>query len=173
MAEFKEFDQEDWEGLSADYSGDDRSDSSDAYFSALDADYVASVARRKQIWSKVVDYTFRPVTFDDVIGHKEVGQRLREMVSVHAEMPELAQAAGLAVSGGTILHGVPGSGKSLLFHALANWTVSRYGSNKYVIGTMDPSTIASTWQSGSELSSVAVVEVMADLAPCIILLDEV
>ncbi len=59
------------------------------------------------------------VSWDDVGGLKEAKEKLRELVELPLLRPDLFKKAGIKPSKGILLHGVPGTGKTLLAKAVA------------------------------------------------------
>lgn len=60
------------------------------------------------------------VTFDDVGGYEDVKRTLVEQVQQCLSCRDLGEDLGLDFSGGILLHGPPGTGKTMLIRALAN-----------------------------------------------------
>jgi len=60
------------------------------------------------------------VTFDDVGGHAEAKRRLHEQVDQVLSNQDTAEAMGITFGNGILLHGPPGTGKTMLVRALAN-----------------------------------------------------
>jgi len=65
--------------------------------------------------AKVVD-----ITYSDVGGLKEEINKVREMIEIPLKHPEVFKRLGIDPPAGVLLHGPPGSGKTLLARAVAN-----------------------------------------------------
>ena len=66
------------------------------------------------------------VTYEDVGGLANVIAQLRETVELPLARPDLFRQLGIAPSRGVLLHGPPGSGKTLLASAVAGETGARF-----------------------------------------------
>lgn len=60
------------------------------------------------------------VTYEDIGGLDEEIKKIREMVELPLKHPEIFERLGVEPPGGVLLHGPPGSGKTLLAKAVAN-----------------------------------------------------
>jgi transitional endoplasmic reticulum ATPase len=60
------------------------------------------------------------VTYDDIGGHREVIEKVREMVELPLRNPDLFIHLGIEPPKGVLMHGPPGTGKTLLAKAVAN-----------------------------------------------------
>ncbi len=70
---------------------------------------------------KIVD-----VTYEDIGGLTEEVKKIREMVELPLKHPELFQRLGIEPPKGVLLHGSPGTGKTLLAKAVANETNAHF-----------------------------------------------
>jgi transitional endoplasmic reticulum ATPase len=66
------------------------------------------------------------VTYEDIGGLEEEVKKIREMVELPLKHPELFERLGVEAPKGVLLHGVPGTGKTLLAKAVANETNSNF-----------------------------------------------
>ena len=66
------------------------------------------------------------VTYEDIGGLKEEVKKLREMVELPLKHPEIFIKLGIEPPAGVLLHGPPGSGKTLLAKAVANETNANF-----------------------------------------------
>ncbi len=70
---------------------------------------------------KIVD-----VTYEDIGGLQDEVKKIREMVELPLKHPELFQRLGIEPPKGVLLHGSPGTGKTLLAKAVANETNAHF-----------------------------------------------
>ncbi len=66
------------------------------------------------------------VTYEDVGGLDEEVKKIREMVELPLKHPEIFERLGIEAPKGVLLHGSPGTGKTLLAKAVANETSSHF-----------------------------------------------
>ena len=106
------------------------------------------------------------VTYEDIGGLKEEVQKIREMVELPINHPELFDRLGIDPPKGVLLHGPPGTGKTLIAKAVANET------NAYFISISGPE-IMSKWYGESEKRIREIFEEAEANAPSIIFIDEI
>jgi transitional endoplasmic reticulum ATPase len=66
------------------------------------------------------------VTYEDIGGLSDEIRKIREMVELPLKHPELFEALGIEPPKGVLLHGTPGTGKTLLAKAVANETAANF-----------------------------------------------
>jgi len=66
------------------------------------------------------------VTYEDIGGLGEEIKKIREMVELPLKHPEIFEQLGIEAPKGVLLHGAPGTGKTLLAKAVANETNSHF-----------------------------------------------
>ena len=66
------------------------------------------------------------VAYEDIGGLDEEIKKIREMVELPLKHPEIFERLGVEAPKGVLLHGVPGTGKTLLAKAVANETSSHF-----------------------------------------------
>ena len=70
--------------------------------------------------TEVTEEKIPEVTYEDIGGLREEVTKLREMVELPLKHPEIFNKLGIEPPAGVLLHGPPGSGKTLLAKAVAN-----------------------------------------------------
>jgi transitional endoplasmic reticulum ATPase len=106
------------------------------------------------------------VTYDDLGGMRDTIDALREMVELPLRHPELFQRLGVDPPKGVLLHGPPGTGKTMLARAVANESAARFFS---IAG---PEIMGSAYGE-SERRLRDLFEQAAQSAPSIIFIDEI
>jgi len=69
---------------------------------------------------EISDETIPEVTYEDIGGLTDEVKKIREMVEVPLKHPEIFERLGVEPPKGVLLHGHPGTGKTLLAKAVAN-----------------------------------------------------
>jgi transitional endoplasmic reticulum ATPase len=105
------------------------------------------------------------VTYEDVGGLHEEVQKVREMIDLPLRHPELFKRLGVEAPKGVLLHGAPGTGKTLLAKAIANET----NANFYSISGPE---IMSKFYGESEARLREIFQQAENNAPSIIFIDE-
>jgi transitional endoplasmic reticulum ATPase len=106
------------------------------------------------------------VTYDDLGGMRGAIEALREMVELPLRHPELFQRLGVDPPKGVLLHGPPGTGKTMLARAVANESSASFFS---IAG---PEIMGSAYGE-SERRMREIFEQAAEAAPSIIFIDEI
>lgn len=106
------------------------------------------------------------VRWDDVGGLDEVKRLLTEVVLWQFRYDALFEQAGVRAPKGVLLHGAPGTGKTLLAKALAGETEANF------IAVKGPQ-LLSMWIGESERGVREVFRKARQAAPCIIFFDEI
>ena len=113
------------------------------------------------IEEKIVD-----VTYEDIGGLTDEVKKIREMVELPLKHPELFTKLGIDPPKGVLLHGSPGTGKTLLAKAVANET------NAHFIHLDSPS-VMSRYVGDAEKRIRDIFEEAEKNAPSIIFIDEI
>jgi len=106
------------------------------------------------------------VTYDDLGGMTATIDNLREMVELPLRHPELFQRLGVDPPKGVLLHGPPGTGKTMLARAVANESAAKFF---HING---PEIMGSAYGE-SERRLRELFEQAAEAAPSIIFIDEI
>ncbi|MGV8174831.1 MAG: CDC48 family AAA ATPase [Methanothrix sp.] len=105
------------------------------------------------------------VVYEDIGGLKPVITKVREVIELPLKHPELFDRLGIDPPKGVLLHGPPGTGKTMLAKAVAN------ESDAYFISINGPE-IMSKYYGESEKALRDIFEEAEKNAPAIIFLDE-
>uniref|UniRef100_A0A3B0MTU6 Cell divison cycle CDC48 homologue, putative or transitional endoplasmic reticulum ATPase, putative n=1 Tax=Theileria annulata TaxID=5874 RepID=A0A3B0MTU6_THEAN len=116
--------------------------------------------------SREDDDSFGEVGYDDIGGMNKQLSKIRELIELPLLHPELFKTVGINPPKGVILHGPPGSGKTLVARAIANET----GAKCYVINGPE---IMSKMVGESEEKLRKTFETASKNAPSIIFIDEI
>ena len=106
------------------------------------------------------------VTWDDVGGLESLKEELREAVEWPLKHKEAFEHTDVAAPKGILLHGSPGTGKTLIAKAVAHTTESNF------ISIKGPE-LLSKWVGESEKGIREIFRKARQAAPCIIFLDEI
>jgi len=106
------------------------------------------------------------VTYDDVGGLRDAIQKIREMVELPLRHPEIFERLGIDPPKGVLLHGSPGTGKTLLAKAVANES----DANFFYIGGPE---IISKYVGESEERLRKLFKEAEENAPRIVFIDEI
>lgn len=106
------------------------------------------------------------VTYDDVGGLEEEVKKVREMIELPLRHPELFDKLGVEAPKGVLLHGSPGTGKTLLARAVANETNSNFQS-------LSGPEVMSKFYGQSEENIREIFKQAEENAPSIIFIDEI
>ena len=112
------------------------------------------------------ELTASDVTLADIGGLDEVKRQLERSFLAPLRNPELAAAFRKSASGGLLLWGPPGCGKTFLARA----TAGEMGANFYNVGLAD---ILDMWIGSSERNLAAVFDAARRNAPCVLFFDEI
>lgn len=106
------------------------------------------------------------VNYEDIGGLREEITKVREMVELPLKHPEIFERLGVEAPKGVLLHGTPGTGKTLLAKAVASET----NSNFILINGPE---VISKWYGESEKNLRKIFEDAEKGAPSIIFIDEI
>ncbi|MGM5481906.1 MAG: CDC48 family AAA ATPase [Nanobdellota archaeon] len=115
---------------------------------------------------EIVEEKMLEVTYEDVGGLTEQIKRIREMVELPLKHPELFERLGIEPPKGVLLHGPPGTGKTMLAKAVANETASNF----FLINGPE---IMSKFYGQSEANIRKKFEEAEKNAPSVIFIDEI
>ncbi|HEX9708690.1 MAG TPA: CDC48 family AAA ATPase [Candidatus Thermoplasmatota archaeon] len=106
------------------------------------------------------------VSYEDIGGLREEIRKVREMVELPLRHPELFERVGVEAPKGVLLHGPPGTGKTMLAKAVASETLANFVS-------LSGPEVMSKFYGESEERLRTIFEQAEESAPSIIFIDEV
>lgn len=106
------------------------------------------------------------ITYEDIGGLNEEVKKIREMVEIPMKRPEIFQRLGIEPPKGVLLHGSPGTGKTLLAKAVANETDAHFI-------LLNGPEIMSKYYGESEKKIRDIFDEAEKTAPAIIFIDEI
>lgn len=115
---------------------------------------------------EVMEKKIPDVTYDDVGGLKKEISKVREMIELPLRHPEIFDRLGIDPPRGVLLHGAPGTGKTLLAKAVANES----GSNFVAINGPE---VMSKYVGEAEKKIREIFKQAEENAPTIIFIDEI
>lgn len=116
--------------------------------------------------SEAVEEQRFDITYEDIGGLREEIKNIREMIELPLKHPEIFERLGVEAPKGVLLHGLPGTGKTLVAKAVANET------NSHFIVINGPE-IMSKFYGQSESNLRKKFEEAEKNAPSIIFIDEI
>ena len=116
-------------------------------------------------WEDVKAADVKRISYEDIGGLSEEISRIREMIELPLRHPELFKRLGIEPPKGVLLHGSPGTGKTLLARAVANETEASF----YVLSGPE---IMSKFYGESEQRLRDLFKEASDNAPSILFIDE-
>ncbi len=127
----------------------------------LDTEIIISEKSHREI----IESEKSRVSYEDIGGLEEEIQKIREMIELPIRHPEIFKRIGIDPPKGVLLHGVPGTGKTLLARAVA------YETEAHFITISGPE-IMSKFYGQSEQNLRKIFEEASEEAPSIIFIDE-
>jgi transitional endoplasmic reticulum ATPase len=115
---------------------------------------------------EIIEKKIPDVTYDDVGGLKREISKVREMIELPLRHPEIFDRLGIDPPRGVLLHGAPGTGKTLLAKAVANES----GSNFVAINGPE---VMSKYVGEAEKKIRDLFKEAEENAPTVIFIDEI
>ena len=106
------------------------------------------------------------ITYEDIGGLRRELRRIREMIELPLKYPEVFERLGIDAPKGVLLHGPPGSGKTLIARAVAHETSAHFI-------TINGPEIIDKFYGASEAQLRGIFEEASRHAPAIIFIDEI
>ena len=106
------------------------------------------------------------VTYDDIGGLGDEVKKIREMVELPLRHPELFKRLGVDAPKGVLLHGPPGTGKTMLAKAVATESEANF------IAVKGPEFL-NKWVGESEKAVRETFRKARQASPCVIFMDEI
>ncbi len=119
-----------------------------------------------QVSNDTVEENDGEITYEDIGGHDEEVERIREMIEMPMQYPEVFQRLGIDPPKGVLLHGPPGTGKTLMAKAVANEVDSEF------IHVKGPEVIESH-RGETEENIKEIFEQAREESPAIVFMDEI
>ena len=116
--------------------------------------------------TQTVDASIPRITYDDLGGLKNEVQKIRETVELPMRHPELFEKIGVDAPKGVLLHGPPGTGKTMIAKAVAGET------NAHFISISGPEIMGSHYGESEGRLRKIFADAEAE-SPCIIFIDEI
>ncbi|MFH1471158.1 MAG: CDC48 family AAA ATPase [Candidatus Micrarchaeota archaeon] len=110
--------------------------------------------------------TITRISYEDIGGLKDEVQKIREMVELPMRHPELFEKLGIEPPKGVLLHGTPGTGKTLLARAVASESEANF------VNIAGPE-LVSKFVGESEEKLRQIFKDAEENAPSIIFMDEI
>ena len=114
---------------------------------------------------EISDERIPEITYEDIGGLSEEIRKIREMVEIPLKHPEIFRKLGIEPPKGVLLHGSPGTGKTLLAKAVANESDANFI-------LLNGPEIMSKFYGESEKKIRDIFEEAEKTAPAIIFIDE-
>ncbi|WP_414468352.1 CDC48 family AAA ATPase [Methanobacterium sp. ACI-7] len=114
----------------------------------------------------IIEKKVPDVTYDDVGGLKQEIEKVREMIELPLRHPEIFDRLGIDPPRGVLLHGAPGTGKTLLAKAVANES----GSNFVAINGPE---VMSKYVGEAEKKIRDIFKEAEENAPTVVFIDEI
>ncbi len=130
------------------------------------ADFENTLAKVRPSAMREVLVTIPDVSWDDIGGLQEVKDELRELVRMSVKKPGTFAATRIKPPPGILLHGPPGTGKSLLAQAVAH----EFQANFILVKGPE---IFSKWLGESEAELRHIFQLAHRVVPCIILFEQI
>jgi transitional endoplasmic reticulum ATPase len=115
---------------------------------------------------EIIEKKIPDVTYDDVGGLKQEISKVREMIELPLRHPEIFDRLGINPPRGVLLHGAPGTGKTLLAKAVANES----GANFVAINGPE---VMSKYVGEAEKKIRDLFKEAEENAPTVIFIDEI
>ncbi len=115
---------------------------------------------------EITDEKIPEINYEDIGGLTDEIKKIREMVEIPMKHPEIFQRLGIEPPKGVLLHGSPGTGKTLLAKAVANESESNFI-------LLNGPEIMSKFYGESEKKIRDIFEEAEKTAPTIIFIDEI
>ena len=115
---------------------------------------------------EVSDEKIPDITYEDIGGLTDEVKKIREMVEIPLKHPEIFDKLGIEPPKGVLLHGSPGTGKTLLAKAVANESEANFI-------LLNGPEIMSKFYGESEKKIRDIFEEAEKTAPAIIFIDEI